>query len=138
MLQDPVHFIKCDPHMVKYELFTPDATPTLPEGISGLGDFTCYKVTDKVHALPAGLWDSDILSTYEFMNVADGLFVRIQSPMSIVMESVFSIKDGGDGKLEMWEVVNIACSRLLIGVIKGQCEGNWKSIHQNMLAVLKA
>ncbi|KAM0283649.1 hypothetical protein ACHAQH_002428 [Verticillium albo-atrum] len=137
MLHDHEHLIKCSPAMSKFELITsPSPAPApLPAGITPLGDTKCYQVTDVVHTLPAGLWDSDIVSTYEFTNLADGLFVRIRSPMSIVLETVWSIEGEGEGP-EMKETVTIKCSRLLVGVIRGQCEGNWKVIHAQMVAGL--
>ncbi|KAM0332392.1 hypothetical protein ACHAQA_002671 [Verticillium albo-atrum] len=135
MLHDHEHFVRCSPAMSKFELTTEPAAAPLPAGITPLADTKCYQVTDIVHALPAGLWDSDIVSTYEFTNLADGLFVRIRSPMGIVLETVWSITEEGDGH-QMREEVTIKCSRFLVGVIKGQCEGNWKVIHAKMIAGL--
>jgi hypothetical protein len=141
MLHDHEHFIKCDPHMIKFEAVTPSEVPVLPEGITPLaggGGTKVFKVTDKVAALPAGLWDSDVVSTYEFTSIAEGVFVRIRSPLSVMMETVWTLKGEGERSLEMVEDVTISCSRLLVGVIKGSCESNWKSIHAKMLEGIKA
>lgn len=98
-----------------------------------------YEVTDRVHALPAGLWDSDVVSTYEFTDLEKGMFVRLRSPLSVMMETVWEVREveGSPGALELVEEVNISCSRLLVGVIKGQCEGNWKGIHEKMVALME-
>lgn len=93
-----------------------------------------------MHALPAGLWDSDVLSTYEIMNLEKGIFVRLRSPLSIVMETLWEVREveGGDeGALEMVEESVISCSRFLAGVVRGQCEGNWKAIHEKLLGIMK-
>ncbi|KAL9949046.1 hypothetical protein D7B24_005923 [Verticillium nonalfalfae] len=135
MLHDHEHVIQCSPAMSKFELITSPSPAPLPAGITPLGDTKCYQVTDIVHALPAGLWDSDIVSTYEFTNLAGGLFVRIRSPMGIVLETVWTIEGEGEGP-EMREFVTIKCSRLLVGTVNGQCEGNWKVIHAKMVAGL--
>lgn len=101
----------------------------------------CYRVTDIVHAVPAGIWDTNVVSDYEFTDIRDGLFVRIKSPLSIVMDTVWTVRavdgDGGDGDeggLELVQDITIRCSRLVIGFVKGQCENGWESIHAKMTA----
>ncbi|KAK5990497.1 hypothetical protein PT974_08765 [Cladobotryum mycophilum] len=75
-LHNHVFYIKVDPHMIKYEPIPPpsDVEPTLPDGIQDLakGEPAYFSVTDKVHTLPAGLWDSDVVSIYEFFNLEKG------------------------------------------------------------------
>lgn len=142
MLQGHVFFIQFNPHMIKYEVVdTPtDPEPQLPtdRGLTGVAAPKCYQVTDKVHALPAGLWDSDVVSTYEFINLEKGVFVRIRSPLNTIMETVWTIeeREGADG-YDLIENVVIKCSRLLIGVIKNTCEGSWKSIHEKMVEEIR-
>jgi hypothetical protein len=51
------------------------------------------------------------------------------------MDTTFGVK-GEPGQLEIVEDVFISCSRLLLGIVKSQCEGNWKDIHAKMLARL--
>lgn len=94
---------------------------------------------DRVHALPAGLWDSDAVSTSEMVNLERGVFVRLRSPLSIVMETVWEVREveGGDGELEVVEESVISCSRFLAGIVKGQCEANWKAIHEKLLRIMK-
>ncbi|KAK4105905.1 hypothetical protein N658DRAFT_417058 [Parathielavia hyrcaniae] len=103
---------------------------------------TCYRVTDVVHAVPAGIWDTNVVSTYEFTDIRDGVFVRIRSPLSIVMDTFWEVRevDGdGDGEgLELVEDMTISCSRLLMGLVRGQCENGWGKIHAKMIARLEA
>lgn len=123
--------------MIAYSVIpTPtNPSPSIPpeRGAVALGPPTRYQVTDKVHALPAGIWDSEVVSTYEFMQLERGLFVRIRSPLSIVMEMVWDIKETQSGGLELVEEVVIKCSRLLVGFMKSTCESDWKGIHGSMV-----
>ncbi len=77
-----------------------------------------------------------MVSTYEFTDTEDGVFVRIRSPLSVVLDTIWTIK-GEDGDLEMVEDANISCSRLLVGVVKSQCENGWAKIHAKMIGRLK-
>jgi len=141
MLSDHIFFLHCDPHLVKYEAVTPDTPPEIPEAmqaqVRGGKATQVFKVTDLVHTIPAGLWDSNVVSTYEITDITDGLFVRIHSPLSIVMDTVWEIKADEDGELELVESMTINCSRLLMGVVKSQCENGWAQIHAKMLGRLE-
>ncbi|KAM4054980.1 hypothetical protein HRG_014937 [Hirsutella rhossiliensis] len=140
LLQGHEFFIQCDPHMIKYELIdTPsNPEPALPQGrgATAVAAAKCYQVTDKVHALPAGLWDSDVVSTYEFINIEKGVFVRIRSPMNTTLETVWEVQETEDGRLALVEDVVIQCSRFLIGIVKGTCESGWQGIHETMIGKL--
>ncbi|QPH00854.1 hypothetical protein C2857_004909 [Epichloe festucae Fl1] len=139
MLHGHVFFIQCNPHMIKYEVIdTParSSEPQLPShrGLTGIAPPKCYQVTDKVHALPAGLWDSDVVSTYEFINLDKGVFVRIRSPLNTTMETVWTIEEKPEGSgHQLKEDAVIKCSRLLLGVIRSTCESGWRGIHEKMV-----
>lgn len=137
MLRDHEFFLHCDPHMSKFSRLEGQTPTALPEAMGGKaqGGEECYTVTDVVHAMPAGLWDSNVVSTYEFTDIEGGVFVRIRSPLSIVLDTVWEIR-GEDGQLEMVEDASICCSRLLVGVVKSQCENGWEKIHSKMIARL--
>ena len=137
MLQDYEFFLHCDPHMAKYELVASDVEANIPDTLQSLGTTSSYKVTDVVNTLPAGLWDSNVISHYEFTNIENGVFVRIKSPLSIVMDTIWEIKKGAEDKLELVEDVSMYCSRLLVSVVKSQCENGWQKIHAKMLSRLK-
>ncbi|KAH6854196.1 hypothetical protein B0I37DRAFT_441233 [Chaetomium sp. MPI-CAGE-AT-0009] len=112
----------------------------------------CYRVTDVIHAIPAGIWDTNVVSIFELTDIEDGLFVRIRSPLSVVMETFWRVREvagaeegGGDGDgdggeagpgLELVEDVTIQCSRLLVGIVKGQCANDWEGIHAKMVGRL--
>ena len=135
--------------MINYELIPPEsrppasATPTIPEDRKlspPVAEPKCYKVTDKIAALPAGIWSSDVVSTYEFINVERGVFMRIRSPMNVVMETAWEVRerDGADGDVvtELVEDVVIKCSRFLISFMKSTCESGWKGIHEKLISKL--
>ena len=96
-----------------------------------------YEVVDRVHALPAGLWDSDVVSTSEMVDLERGIFARLRSPLSVVMETVWEVREVEGGGLELVEESVISCSRLLAGIVKGQCEANWKGIHEKLVRIME-
>lgn len=151
MLHDHAFYLECDPHMVKFS--TLDAakaaslkkTSKLPKGIEAVAETKYYEVHDLVHNLPGGLWDSNVISSYEMTNTPEGVFVRIRSPMSVVMDTYWAIREmaagevaeNGDktpGGLAIVEEITISAPRLVVGAVKGLCEGGWKKIHDKMLA----
>ncbi|ERS95756.1 uncharacterized protein SPSK_00173 [Sporothrix schenckii 1099-18] len=168
MLQDHRAFIQCGPHSVDCATVADDEAAQLaetalashaksehplPEDVRAVLEssprekdgrrFGVYRVTDVVQTLPAGLWDSKVVSTYEMTDMPSGVFVRIRSPMSIVMDTTWTVAEtegGGDAsdsasetKLVLVEEIVIYCSRLLVGTVKGLCEGGWQQIHGNMM-----
>ncbi|KAJ4023533.1 hypothetical protein NW752_003998 [Fusarium irregulare] len=140
MLHDHVFFIQCDPYMTKYEaLPTPEPAPSIPDTLElkPVAQPDCYSVTDRVHTLPAGLWDSDVVSTYEFIDLERGVFVRTRGPVGLVLETVWDIEEAADGGLKIIENVTISCSRLMLGMIKSSCEAGWKGVHGKMLERLE-
>lgn len=137
MLHDREFFIHCDPCLDKYELLEKEMAgdPELPAERLGqnkpLGATTAYKIVDIVENIPKGIWGSTVESRYEFTDIERGLFLRIKSPLGVVMDTVWEIKEGGEG-LEIVEDAEIRCSRLLAGIVKGQCEagGEFRSCSQ--------
>lgn len=127
--------------MVSYKPLPPASTTPIPPSR------TCspptpnpaklYEVVDRVHALPAGLWDSDVVSTSEVVDLERGIFVRLRSPLSVVMETVWDVRDMEGGGLELVEESVISCSRLLAGIVRGQCEANWKGIHEKLIGIME-
>lgn len=105
------------------------ADPALPaDRIKALGPTSVYKILDIVQNVPKGIWGSNVESKYEFTDVERGLFCRIHSPLSITMDALWEIRDAEDGDgLEVVEEADIKCSRLLVGIVKGQCESGGKS-----------
>jgi hypothetical protein len=70
--------------------------------------------------------------------VAAGCVVKVLSPLGIVTDTLWQMKEREDGKLILVEDALITCSRLLIGMVKGQTEKGWPKIHGNILKRLAA
>ncbi len=129
-------FLRCEPHLVGLKELKPETAPALPDGVEATGETQTYETIDLVHTLPAGLWDSRVVSTTEITDLADGIFTRIKSPLSVVMDTLWLVK-GEDGALELEQAISISCSKLLLGTVKGLCESDWKRIHETLLAGLE-
>lgn len=160
ILQDHRAMIECGPHCVDCEMVEeeeatrlaatalasqtehplPDEVRTVikafPESADGK-TFAVYRVTDMVHTLPAGLWDSKVVSTYEMTDTATGVHVRVRSPLSIVMDTMWTVAEVEGGGHELVEEINIYCSRLLVGTVKSLCEGDWEKIHTTLIKRLE-
>lgn len=141
MLSDYEFFLSCNPQMSKFELLDLDTPPEVPETVTsqarGDAKTASYSVTNVMHAIPAGIWDTNVVSTYEFTDITEGVFVRIKGPLSIVMDTLWEIKEREDGTLELEEDIVINCSRFLIGMVSSECENGWSKIHAKMLARLE-
>lgn len=123
MLHDKDFFINCDPHLAKYEATGEVADPKLPARAKAMGPTCSYKILDVVPNVPKAIWGSEVQSTYEFTDVENGLFCRIKSPLNVLMEALWEIRDAEDGDgLELVEDADISCSKLLVGLVKSQCE----------------
>ncbi|KAK2038377.1 hypothetical protein LZ31DRAFT_608805 [Colletotrichum somersetense] len=135
LIHDAEHHINCDPNMTNYTKRTPEIPPTVPKDVEAIASTQCYTVTDRVQGiLPKGIWDSDAISDYDFTFTPDGTFVRTSCPLSVVLETRWRVKEASGGGLELEEAVEIKCSRFLAGVVKGQCEANWRDFHKRILA----
>ncbi|EJT75480.1 hypothetical protein GGTG_05413 [Gaeumannomyces tritici R3-111a-1] len=151
MLHDHAFYLSCDPHLVKQSELKPDdarvkdaAPPPPPERVASAAVAgrarRFYEVHDLVHNLPGGLWDSNVVSTNEITDIEAGLFVRIRSPMAVVMDTFWEIRavEGEEGAWELVEEITISASRLIVGLVKSLCEGGWEKIHEKMMERLKA
>ncbi|KAK4162557.1 hypothetical protein QBC43DRAFT_321661 [Cladorrhinum sp. PSN259] len=147
MLSDHEFIIRCDPVLDKYESLPPVSPPDIPDemksrvriDINSLPAIA-YKVTDIVHAIPAGIWDTNVVSTFEFTDIDTGLFVRVRSPMGIVIDTIWEVRkveEGQEEQLELVENVTVRCSRFLVGMVKNQCESGWKQMHGKLIERLK-
>lgn len=138
MLHDKDFFINCDPCLEKYELLEKEvANPEIPrDRVKGLGPTTSYKVHDIVENVPKAVWTPQVELTNEVTDIERGVFSRIKAPLNVVMETVWEIREAEDASgLELVEEADIKCSKLLVGMIKEQCERDGKcqahiSLHQ--------
>ncbi|KAK0728980.1 hypothetical protein B0T21DRAFT_204236 [Apiosordaria backusii] len=141
MLSDYEFFLSCDPVLDSFTSLPPNPSPDLPPNITSQirtdahqQQGISYTVIDIVHTT---IWDSKVVSTYEFIDITNGVFVRIKSPMGIVMDTVWQVRERKDGGWDLVEDLEIRCNRLLVGVVKGQCEEGWGKIHGKMIKRLE-
>jgi hypothetical protein len=103
-----------------------------------------YKITDNMHTLPRGLWDTTVTFNAEITDIETGCEWVVRAPLGLVQTSKWTVEEALDtdgeeeNKLCLIEDVSIACSRLLIGTVKGKCEENWKGIHAKFVEHLIA
>jgi hypothetical protein len=126
VLQDHDFYLHTDPHLTGYEAEDEAgrgwADYKVPEAVAARAlqqHVHTYKVTDYI---PNPFWDSNVVSHEEIVNTDDGLWVRLRSPLSVVMETRWTVRDAADGQLELVEQVHISCSRVLMGMTKGSGE----------------
>lgn len=156
VLHDHDFMIKCDPHYVKHSRA---AQPTakhpgvetdvdvarkafnLPD-LSHMGAFlggsgraatdpvvSVYDLTDE---LPNPVFSSTINSRLEYVNLEQGLWTRVNSPMGVSLETAWTVKEGesGGGVLELHQDIVISCSKVLVGTVKGNIEANRGGVHK--------
>jgi hypothetical protein len=122
--------IRCDPNFSEYSEINASQKAEVPERFQPIADTKHYKITDIVNTVPGGIWDSNIDSIAEYTNVENGIFIRTRSPLSVVIETEWSIKDTNNGDIELIRHTMISCSRVLFNIVKGQCEANLLAMHQ--------
>jgi len=131
--------IRLDPELLKYEAASREPTDS-PATFR-------YTVTDAMHTLPAGLWDTSVSFKAVLTNIDNGVEWIIQAPLGLVQKSLWKVeeaeekdqvegKDVVPGQLVLVEDIEIKCSRLLMGTVKGKCEQNWKGVHERWVAKL--
>jgi hypothetical protein len=133
--------IRLDPELAHYETL-----PSLPSA----PNTKRYKVTDNMHTLPKGLWDTTVTFEAEITDTDEGIEWVIKAPLGLVQTTTWKVvktaslgsEEGvhGDvqGEWSLVEDVQIKASRLLVGTVKGKCEENWRGIHSRFAAHLKS
>ncbi|KAF2843160.1 hypothetical protein M501DRAFT_966307 [Patellaria atrata CBS 101060] len=142
--------IQLDPELAHYEERTNPSSfgdKTVPEPNRTVQRKTkYYHVTDHMHALPAGLWDSTVSFDAEITDIDDGVEWLIKAPLGLVQRTFWRVVEAtNDDKAELGEDTNwclvedveIKCSRLLMGTVKGKCESNWRGIHKKFVEKLQ-
>ncbi|KAH8719179.1 hypothetical protein GQ44DRAFT_623951 [Phaeosphaeriaceae sp. PMI808] len=131
--------IRLDPEFAHYEALPAEAPAE---------DTKRYKITDHMHALPKGLWDSTVSFVAEMTNTEDGLLWIIKAPLGLVQRTTWrclrmetlAAEDKTGGEASEWalvEDVEIEANRLLVGTVRGKCEENWRGVHAKFLGYLK-
>jgi hypothetical protein len=117
---------------------------TLDPPAEAAPDTMYYKITDTMHTLPKGLWDTTVCYNAAITNIENGVKWLIHAPLGIVQRSSWTVEpvteadDAGDSTLCLVEVIDISCSRLLIGTVRSKHEEHWKTIHVKWVEYLEA
>ncbi|KAH5738362.1 hypothetical protein HBI17_187690 [Parastagonospora nodorum] len=129
--------IRFDPEFAHFDNLP--ANPSNPEAKR-------YKITDHMHALPKGLWDSTVTFEAEMTDMEDGVLWIIKAPLGLVQRTTWrclrtaSLAEEdrkGEGEWSLVEDVEINANRLLVGTVKGKCEENWPGAHGKFVKHLK-
>lgn len=108
------------------------------------------KVTDNMHTLPKGLWDTTVTFEAEITNTEDGIIWVIKAPLGLVQRTTWrllktetlakedvGVMEGERGEWSLVEDVEISANRILVGTVRGKCEENWRGIHGRYIGHLK-
>ncbi|KAF1843170.1 uncharacterized protein K460DRAFT_368088 [Cucurbitaria berberidis CBS 394.84] len=134
--------IRLDPELAHYE--TLPADPANPNAKR-------YKVTDHMHTLPKGLWDTTVAFEADITDTDDGILWAIKAPLGLVQrttwrllktetlaqEDVGGVAESERGEWSLVEDVEIKANRMLVGTVKGKCEENWRGVHARFVGHLK-
>jgi hypothetical protein len=122
MLHNHELLIHLDPEFAHYEALPTD--PSMP-------DAKRYKITDHMHALPKGLWDSTVSFEAQMTDTEDGILWIIKAPLGLVQRTTWrclrtdTLADEdrkGEGDWSLVEDVEIKANRLLVGTVRSKCE----------------
>jgi hypothetical protein len=134
-LHDHDLLIRLDPEFAHYEELPTEATAP---------DTKRYKVTDHMHALPKGLWDSTVSFEAHMTNTEDGVLWIIRAPLGLVQRTTWrclqtksladedqmtAAEDEVASEWSLVEDVEIKANRLLVGTVRSKCEENWRGAH---------
>jgi len=91
-----------------------------------------------MHTLPRGLWDTTVNFHAEITDLDDGVQWIINAPLGLWQRSLWRVVKNeevkeGEGEWVLTEDVEIKCSRLLIGTVKGKSEENWRGVHERFV-----
>lgn len=88
--------------------------------------------------VPNPVFSSNVESTYEMVDLHDGLWYRARSPMGVVNEGLWTVDEDGEGNLVLAVELEADCNLMLKAVVKSQVEISTKQIHKALLENLKA
>ena len=145
--------IRLDPELAHYETLpsepSPSDTPSTPPTKH-------YRVTDNMHTLPKGLWDTTVTFDADITDTQDGIEWVIRAPLGLVQRTTWRVvargslkederkggdregileggKEGEEGEWSLVEDVEIKANRMIVGTVKGKCETNWRGVHGRFL-----
>jgi hypothetical protein len=160
--------IRLDPELAHYEPLpsNPSASDTPSTALNAPATSTSatksYRVTDHMHTLPKGLWDTTVTFEADITDTEDGIEWIIRAPLGLVQRTTWRVvpraslkederrgedregildggKEGADGEGEwsLVEDVEIKANRVIVGTVRGKCESNWRGVHGRFLGHLK-
>ncbi|TDZ58496.1 hypothetical protein CTRI78_v005363 [Colletotrichum trifolii] len=135
LLHNAEHHVTCDPNMKSYVPFTPPKPHELPKDIDPIASTVCYAVTDSVPTpVLSKVWERESVSRFHFTNTQDGCYVYTMCPLSVTLDTRWTVLESANGGLELEEAVEVKCSRIWAGLVKEQLEKNWKDYHKVFLS----
>lgn len=102
------------------------------DGASGLV-VKAYTVRNEV---PNPVFDSNVETTYFMVNLADGLWYHAASPMGVINEGLWEVKEGAGG-LELLVTIQVECNMVLKPIVKGQVKTSAEQIHKALVGIMK-
>ncbi|KAF4587722.1 hypothetical protein GQ602_004415 [Ophiocordyceps camponoti-floridani] len=141
LLHDHAFFIGCFPNVAKYEFMgtnkVPDSRVQEKHGVKAIAAAKQYQVTDQVPGIPKWIWNADLVSTYELIDIEKGVLVRIRGPLNTVVETVWEARETAEGGVTLASDLVIQCPRLVLGIVRGLCEEAPKRIHTKLVGKLR-
>ncbi|KAH6660372.1 hypothetical protein BKA67DRAFT_547809 [Truncatella angustata] len=137
-LHDHDFFLNTDPHITGYSpVAAADPEPTyesykIPSSVSEKATEKKVRIYDVQDHVPNPVYSSNITSREELVNCTEGLWVRIRSPMAVVMETTWFVREKGE-EMELVEQCWVSCNRMLMGIVKSSIENNWRKIHEEIV-----
>ncbi len=82
-------------------------------------------------ALPRAIYDTTVTFNAEITDTPTGIGWVIKAPLGLTQNTSWKIEAAPEGETGFYlvEECEISCSRLLIGMVKAKCEGNYPTIH---------
>ncbi|KAF6809655.1 hypothetical protein CMUS01_13643 [Colletotrichum musicola] len=131
LVQDAEHHIRSDADIKSFSTCDLQIPVKLPGDVHPTEATKAYMVTDSV---PALFGHRDAVSYNEYTRTDDGMFVHTIAPMGVVLDTRWRVREAQDGGLEMVAVVEIKCSKLMVGMVKKTCTKNSRPFHERLLS----
>lgn len=132
-LHDHALFLDCGPYLVSYSAAPAPAWASyaLPQGVRPLAPrVAAYDVKNKYENPIMG---ADISCTYEFVDLADGVWLRTHSPMGTVLDGAYTVREQGDGSLEILYQATCRCNKALASMAKKEHERSSPVLVENLV-----
>lgn len=128
---------KLDPSTSPPETSADYESYKVPETITPLPNSKQVQVYEVHDHVPNPVWSSDVTSIEEFVDCAEGIWVRVRSPLGVVLETTWFIcekrdKDGRDN-LELVQTLVCTCNQLLAALCKSQVDKGWHAVHEKLI-----